>query len=500
MPTKRVASRGARARRTAAVTTALVLSAIATVVVSGTSRADTPGIPLSQVTDPAAQAVAPLGGATSAVARAAPAATPADEPAAAAAQAVATTAKPVTSAAKPIADAVAATAEPLAQPAANAAQPVGEAVAGGTAASTKVAGTAGRTATQAPAAVTSPAAEAVATAVDSVQHAAVPTTQPVARIGALARAATQPAPGAVPPAATAVGNTKRTALTMALEPVKRAVAPAAGQATETVSRRAGARARTASHARVQTHQRRPAVGRTVQAHVHAASSLHVAVVRRIAGGRAAVITPSSAHVVPVAPIARSLRVRALPGATAEPAETTGALSAAVVAPPSPSAGAVPPNGGSDDAALALATLIGAGGVALLRARQFAAGTGLHDPGTLTALGHAASTFWAGSCISVGSSGPAPAGVPLTASASPTGVIPAATTLGGRAQFGVAGALSNVVDGIGGRVAPATSLLTRAGGSDRTALVTLLLAASAAAGAALGGILPRRHGAQEADVG
>ena len=375
-------------------------------------------------------------------------------------------------------------------------QPVSKAVAVATATSTKVAGTASSTATKAAATVAGPATQPVANAVNSVRHAAAPATQPVARVGALAGATTQPATQAVAAAAKPIEETTRTAVSVVSKPVARAVARVPGQATDTAAPRSSARSKTAPRVRARARHLRSAVGGASRAHVRAARPVHTPVVRRIAGGRAAVITARSTR---VAPIARSLRLQALSSATVEPAETTGAL-----APPRrlrvpPLVVADPASGNSESAALALATLIGAGGIALLRARHFAAAAGLQDAGTLTALGHSASTFWAGSCVSLSSSGSTMASAPLTASSRP-GAIPPGSTLGGRAQYGVAGALSGVVDGVGGRVAPATSSVIRPGGSDSTALVTLLFAACAVAGAALGRIVPRPHGAQEADVG
>jgi len=67
----------------------------------------------------------------------------------------------------------------------------------------------------------------------------------------------------------------------------------------------------------------------------------------------------------------------------------------------------------------------------------------------------------------------------------------AGTTGGRAQFGVAGVASHAAGAVGGRITPAASSLARAPG-DRTGLVVLLFAASAAIGAALGALVPGRR--------
>jgi hypothetical protein len=150
------------------------------------------------------------------------------------------------------------------------------------------------------------------------------------------------------------------------------------------------------------------------------------------------------------------------------------------------ADAVPTGGGgSSNTAFGLAALIGAGGVALVRLRTL---SGVDDVGTLTALGHSAATFWAGSCYSLGagaSTTAVGANVALT-----TEAITPASVLGGRARFGVEGVLSGAED-VGGRILPpAASLAGDAAGEDRTRLVALLFAAAAAIGAALGALAPR----------
>jgi hypothetical protein len=134
------------------------------------------------------------------------------------------------------------------------------------------------------------------------------------------------------------------------------------------------------------------------------------------------------------------------------------------------------------------TLLGAGGLAALRARQLASAAGVGDAGTLTALGHSASTFWAGSCLPLGTGGSAPvadASLVTSSSSSPLSV------LGSRAQFGVKGVVSGPLEAGGGRVtAPVAALARSGGGSDRTGLVVALFAASAILGAVLGALDPR----------
>jgi hypothetical protein len=162
-----------------------------------------------------------------------------------------------------------------------------------------------------------------------------------------------------------------------------------------------------------------------------------------------------------------------------------------VAAPSPSAPAtVAPPGGGDSAnsALGLAALLGAGGAALLRLRQSAAASGLSDGGTLAALGHSASVFWAGSCYPLGSTS---ASASLTPSLG-AGMSPGTSAAGGRSQFGVAGVVSDVSYVVGGSVPPSTATIVQAPGADRTGLVVLLFAASAAFGAAVGAVVPGRR--------
>jgi hypothetical protein len=161
------------------------------------------------------------------------------------------------------------------------------------------------------------------------------------------------------------------------------------------------------------------------------------------------------------------------------------VSAAVAAP----ATTAPSSGGSSSTALGLVALIGASGAALLRARQLAAATGLDDAGTLTALGNSISTFWAGSCVSVGAGGAAPVGASLGAEA-----LSPVSALGNRIGFGVKGAVADAADAVGGRLAAPLSPFVRgaAVSDDRTGLVATLFVASAIVGAALGALAPRRQ--------
>ena len=148
--------------------------------------------------------------------------------------------------------------------------------------------------------------------------------------------------------------------------------------------------------------------------------------------------------------------------------------------------------GPSDSVLGLAALIGAGGVALLRARQLAGAAGIGDISTLTALGHSASTFWAGSCLTLTSGGATSA----TVNASLTsGATSSASALGSRAQFGVGGVVSGATDAAGGRFTQPIASVVPSGDSndDRTPLVALLFACSAIIGAVVGAIGPRRQG-------
>ena len=81
----------------------------------------------------------------------------------------------------------------------------------------------------------------------------------------------------------------------------------------------------------------------------------------------------------------------------------GAIAASVASSPSPQVTSGTPSGGgsSSNTALGLAALVAAAGARSSSARQLAAAAGIADIGTLTALGHSASIFWAGSCVSLG---------------------------------------------------------------------------------------------------
>jgi hypothetical protein len=158
--------------------------------------------------------------------------------------------------------------------------------------------------------------------------------------------------------------------------------------------------------------------------------------------------------------------------------------------PAPPLSAPQPGGGSSSTAFGLVALVGAGGIALLRARQIAGAFGLDDAGTLTALGHSVSTFWAGSCLTLGTGAPGPMSASLTAGAQALSPV---STLGSRAESGVKGVVAGAADAVGGRVvAPATSFARVAAGDDRTGLVAALFVASAMVGAALGAVAPRRR--------
>jgi hypothetical protein len=151
----------------------------------------------------------------------------------------------------------------------------------------------------------------------------------------------------------------------------------------------------------------------------------------------------------------------------------------------------PSGGGSSSSVLGLAALIGAGGVALLRARQLSVASGIGDVGTLTALGHSASTFWAGSCLTLGSGSATSATVNASLTA---GAASQASALGSRDQFGVGGVVSGAADAVGGRLTqPVASIVPGNDGSDdRTGLVALLFTCSAIIGAVAGAIAPRRQ--------
>ena len=212
-------------------------------------------------------------------------------------------------------------------------------------------------------------------------------------------------------------------------------------------------------------------------HLHVVQAYGASHRRAIGGGRAE---------IPAAP------VRSLPPSLRPVIAPAAVMFAGrpVAAPHAPAPVTAAPSGGGDSSStgLGLAALLSAGGAALLRLRHSAAAAGLAEGGTLAALAQSASVFWAGSCYPLGGTS---ASVSLTSSLGATAV-PGAGATGGRAQFGVAGVVSNVSGAVGGRVAPAASSLVRAPGDDRTGLVVLLFAASAAIGAALGALVPGRR--------
>jgi hypothetical protein len=159
------------------------------------------------------------------------------------------------------------------------------------------------------------------------------------------------------------------------------------------------------------------------------------------------------------------------------------------APGAQLAGTAPSGGDPSNDALGLMALLAAGGVAVLRARQLASAAGLDDIGTLTALGHSAFTFWAGSCVSLGTRTTAGA---ASAALAPSEMSAPGAVLGSRAQFAVEGELSAPFAAAGGRSRSAASLLEHAAARDRTGLVAALLAASAVIGGAFGVLAARRE--------
>ena len=107
----------------------------------------------------------------------------------------------------------------------------------------------------------------------------------------------------------------------------------------------------------------------------------------------------------------------------------------------------------------------AAGAAVLRARQLATAAGIADIGTLTALGHSASIFWAGSCVSLGTGNTATAAT-VNASLAADRLSPA-NALGSRAQFGVRSALADVGDTAGGHAPLPVATIRDPAGDDRT---------------------------------
>ena len=194
-------------------------------------------------------------------------------------------------------------------------------------------------------------------------------------------------------------------------------------------------------------------------------------------------------------------------ATGEPVTQTGPTAAAPAAQPfavrSPHANvarrsrvggralriidaAAPSGGGSSNTGLGLVVaLIGAGGIALLRARTLTHRRPASMSGRSPALGQsAATTFWAGSCYSFGSSGS------MTTSLAQER-ISAVRIHGDRARFDVGGVASARASDTAPAL-PTTSVSHGAASSDdRTMLVAVLLAASAMIGGLFAAVSPYR---------
>jgi translation initiation factor IF-2 len=372
--------------------------------------------------------------------------------------AVAAATKPVTQAAAPVTQAVAQAAKPVTQTVTQAAKPV----------------------TQAVATTAKPVAQAVATATAPVTRTAARATAPVAKplTQAVASATAPVQAAASTPAAPVAARTAKKRL-----PLTGVAKPAEPARTQDSAARGTAPA--ASSARtLRAVVAAPKRGASAAAAAQRGSRIHVALASRTTRSRAVGGGRARLAVVPAQPLAPSLRP-----AIERPAPTfAGQL---VAAPSAPVLAVAAPSGGNDgsNSALGLAALVGAGGAALLRLRQSAAATGLADPGTLSALAHSASVFWAGSCYPLGTPSTS---VSLTSSLH-VEPIARARALGGRASFGVAGAVSGAAEAVGGRVSPASASFVRAPGDDRTVLVMVLLTASAAMGAVLGAVVPGRRG-------
>ena len=205
--------------------------------------------------------------------------------------------------------------------------------------------------------------------------------------------------------------------------------------------------------------------------------------RAATGGRA-VATPTPA-LLPAQPVAAARVITLSPPGLAAATPVLASASA-------PPVDAQSSGNGPSNSVLGLAALIGAGGVALLRARQLSAAAGIGDITTLAALGHSASTFWAGSCLTLSSGGATSASMNASLTA---GATPSASALGSRAQFGVGGVVSGATEAAGGRFTQPIASVVPSGDSndDRTPLVALLFACSAIIGAVVGAIGPRRQG-------
>jgi hypothetical protein len=381
--------------------------------------------------DPLAAATAPVTAVTQPVAAPVAAAT---APVAAPVQAVATATKPVTQAVatttKPVTQAVATTTKPVTQAVATTTKPVTQAVATTTKPLTQAVATTTTSATKTTATTTKPLTQAVATTTTSATKTTATTTKPVTQAVATT---TKPAIHAAAPRSTRVAQTSRATHSATAVP---------------------ARTRRARH------------------------------VRAAAGGRAVgVPSPMRPHARPIS--ATTIALSPLAGAFA---------ASFVMSSPSPHVTGTPSGGGSSsNTALGLIALIGAAGVAVLRARQLSAAAGVADIGTLTALGHSASIFWAGSCVPLGTTGSAGTAATMNASLAADQLSPS-RALGSRAQFGVRGALSRVGGAAGGRAPLPLATIRDPAGDDRTGLAALLFALSAIIGAALGAMGPRRQGA------
>ena len=315
--------------------------------------------------------------------------------------------------------AVATATKPVSQAAANATAPVTQAVAAATKPVTQAVATATKPVTQAVATATKPVTQAVATATRPVTQTVARRRSPWLRPWPTPRAR-QPRPsGGSHPGDTGDGANGRIRHAADGAGRRRGDAPCPqGRALRSEGRAEAGGA----HRRVRRDeddcalarpQRGPLrrfgrcdrlrVTRRSSEPVRAAQSAaaphrHLRVVRASGATPARAIGGGRAE-LPARPVA----VRLAPAVARGPVTFAGLPVAAPAAPaPAPVAAAVPA-GGSDsaDAALGLAALLGAGGFALVRLRQSAAAAGLDDAGTLTALGHSASIFWAGSCYPSG---------------------------------------------------------------------------------------------------
>jgi hypothetical protein len=380
-------------------------------------------------------------------------------------------------------------------PAAQATKPVAQAVTTAVmpaAQATKPAAQAVTTAVMPVAQATKPAAQAITTAVKPATQATKPATQAVAT-------ATKPAAQMAIPAAHAVTVTNPSP--QSANPAAQAVPTA----TDLVAQAAALTAATPGTTVVTTAVPAPSVQ---HADTTSAAGLYGALAAQTAANQAEVAGSQAWEFSGASPNVASIEVRAsganrapamgggaprnratpvgrvtasLRPATAASALTFGPRRIAESAAAARAASASSSNDDSANDAIGLAVLLGAGGAALLRLRQSAVAAGLTDAGTLTALGQSASVFWAGSCYSLGSTS---ASVSMTSSLG--------ASAGDRAQFAVAGVVSDASSALGGRASSASATIARAPGNDLTGLVVLLFAASAAIGAAFGAIVPNHE--------